>query len=83
MEELEHVYGLTYGISSHEPEKLYEKIKELLQKTDLREEFQIRRKKMLEDKIDVTAFLTWFVENFPQSQLQTKNATKEFWNQFK
>lgn len=83
MEELEHVYGLTYGISSHEPEKLYTKIKELLEKPKLHEDFQIKRKKMLEDKIDVTAFLTWFVENFPQSQIQTENATDEFWNQFK
>ncbi len=30
MEELEHTYGLTYGISSHEPERLYAKIQELL-----------------------------------------------------
>lgn len=83
MEELEHVYGLTYGISSREPEKLYSKINELLQKNNLAEEFQNRRRKMLEDKIDVTAFLTWFVENYPQSQLQTQNATVEFWKQFK
>ena len=28
---------------------------------------QKRRKKMLADKIDVTAFLVWFVENYPKS----------------
>lgn len=83
MEELEHVYNLTYGISSYQPEKLYAKIEELLAMPNLREEFQCRRKRMLEDKIDVTAFLTWFIENYPQSQSQAKNATSDFWKQFK
>ena len=83
MEELEHVYGLTYGISSHEPEKLYAKIEELLVMPNLREEFQKRRKKMLSEKIDVTAFLTWFIENYPQSAEQARHADTEFWKKFK
>lgn len=86
MEELEHVYGLTYGISSHEPEKLYAKIEELLEMAksgNLRDEFQRRRQKMLADKIDVTAFLTWFIENYPRSKELAKNPTPEFWQQFK
>ena len=67
MEELEKVYGLTYGISSHEPQKLYDKIAELLSMPDLKQEWQRRRQKMLSDKIDVTAFFTWFIENYPES----------------
>ncbi len=31
------------------------------------EQFQLRRQKMLLEKIDVTAFLVWFVENYPES----------------
>ena len=68
MEELEHKYGLTYGISPSDPNKLYSKIEELLSIPNLREEFQNRRKKMLADKIDVTAFFTWFIENYPESK---------------
>jgi hypothetical protein len=34
---------------------------------NLREEFQARRQKMLADKIDVAAFFTWFIENYPES----------------
>lgn len=83
MEELEHVYGLTYGISSHDPEKLYAKVDELLSMPNLREVFQERRQKMLRDKIDVTAFLTWFIENYPQSVEETKHANAEFWKRFK
>ena len=44
-----------------------------------------RHKKWLANKIDCTAFLTWFIENYPASQQQTQNnkENKEFWAQFK
>ncbi len=83
MEELEHVYGLTYGISSHEPERLYAKVEEFLEMPNLREVFQERRQKMLSEKIDVTAFLTWFIENYPLSAKEAKNADAMFWERFK
>lgn len=67
LEELEHKYGLTYGIKTSQPDKLFEKIEEWLAISNLREEFQKRRHKMLADKIDVTAFLVWFIENYPKS----------------
>lgn len=68
LEELEHKYNLTFGIQPTHPEQLYAKVDELLKMPDLHEVFQQRRKKMLEDKIDVTAFLTWFIENYPESR---------------
>ena len=83
MEEMEKVYGLTYGISSHEPEKLYAKVAELLAMPNLREEFQSRREKMLGNKIDVTAFLTWFIEHYPESASLAKNADESFWARFR
>ena len=67
LEELEHRYGLTYGIKTSEPDKLYQKVEELLAMPDLKEEWQKRRDKMLSDKIDVTAFIVWFIENYPES----------------
>jgi len=67
LEELEHKYGLTYGIKTSEPEKLLLKIEELLKMSDLKAEWQKRRQKMLNDKIDVTAFMVWFIENYPES----------------
>ena len=83
MEEMEKVYGVTYGISSHEPDQLYAKVEELLAMPNLREEFQARRMKMLAEKIDVTAFLTWFIEHYPASAQEAKNADNDFWKQFK
>ena len=43
------------------------RLESLLNIDDLEDEFQKRRKKMLNDKIDVTAFLAWFLSNFPKS----------------
>jgi Uncharacterized protein conserved in archaea len=68
LEELEHKYQLTFGIKSDCPDRLYQKVEELLEMDDLNEEFQRRRERMLVDKIDVTAFITWFVENYPESK---------------
>ena len=74
LENLESQYGLTFGIPASEPERLIAKVSELMAMPDLESEFKIRRNKMLSDKIDVTAFLTWFLENYPQSRnIMTEN----------
>jgi hypothetical protein len=38
---------------------------------------------MLSDKIDCAKFLTWFIENYPGSAQETKNADSAWWEQFK
>lgn len=72
LEELENNYGLTISFSSSEPQKLFEKLEEMLAIPELRKEFQSRRQKMLADKIDVSAFLTWFIENYPDSKKEMR-----------
>ena len=68
MIELDKRYGLTFGIKPTEPEALFAKIDELLSAGDgLKEVFEERRKKLLSDKIDVSAFLIWLFENYPGS----------------
>jgi hypothetical protein len=67
LEELEHKYGLTFGIKTQEPQKLLDKIKELINMPDIKNEWQRRRQKMLSDKIDVAAFMAWFIEHYPES----------------
>lgn len=64
LEELEHTYQLTFGIPTQEPTRLFDKISELLNMPDRKEVFQERRKRMLNDKIDVTAFWTKWIEEF-------------------
>ena len=68
LEELEHKYELTCAIPSTDPKRLYDKVEELLAMPDLQDVFQRRRQRMLADKIDVTAFFTWFIENYPESR---------------
>ena len=82
LEELEHVYQLTNGISSHNAEQLYSKIEEILAMPDARATYQARKEKMLAEKIDVTKFWTWFIENYPESAVP-HDINSEFWNQFK
>ena len=67
LEDLEHSYDLTYGIKTNEPEKLYGKIEEILAIPESKAEWGKRRDIMLNEKIDVTSFLTWFIENYPVS----------------
>jgi len=68
LEEEEQRYGLTYGFLPDQTDGMFAKIDELFAMPDLKEEWQRRRKKMLFDKIDVTAFMVWFVENLPESE---------------
>ena len=68
LEELEQTYHLTFGVPTDQPEQLVEKVDQLLSESSLRDTFQKNRERMLGDKIDVTAFLSWFIENYPESQ---------------
>jgi len=79
LRELDEKYELTYGFLPSESEKLYAKIDELLSMNNLHEEFQSRRQRMLADKIDVSAFFTWYIENYPESKkIMKKNPDYQY-----
>ena len=80
LEELEKKYELTYAISPSNPQQLYDKVNELLAMPDLQSVFRQRRQRMLSEKIDVTAFLTWFIENYPESRDIMKENPDYQWN---
>ena len=67
--EEEDKYGLVFNFTESEAdqEKAIEKGMELITTAGIKEEWAKRRQKMLNDKIDVTSFLVWFVENWPES----------------
>lgn len=67
LEELEHKYSLTYAFKPDNFEGLMEKLNFLLSLQSLKEEWSMRRNRMLSEKIDVTAFMVWFIENYPSS----------------
>jgi len=67
LEDLEHNYQLTIGLKTSESAQLLTKINELLSISDIKEEWAKRNEMMLQQKIDVTAFMVWFIENYPNS----------------
>lgn len=48
------------------------KVKELLKTPNLKEEFKIKKEKMLSEQIDPSAFLVWFIDSYPASVMIMK-----------
>lgn len=67
LRELEDVYELGYGVKTNEVDRLYKIVMELIAMPDRAKVFAQRRQKMLSEKIDYAQFLTWFIENYPES----------------
>ena len=67
LRELEDLYKLGYGIKTNEVDKLYKTVADLIAMPDRAAIFAQRRQKMLSEKIDYAQFLTWFIENYPES----------------
>ena len=85
LEEEEHRYHLTYGFRPENSEAMFRLVEELLAKgnAELKAEWANKRGLLLQEKIDYTTFLTWFIENYPESVAETKKADAEFWKKFK
>jgi uncharacterized protein len=64
--EQEEKYGLCFHLTNEND--VLEKVFDLINNKNLYHEFRTRRERLLKDKIDGTAFLTWFIENYPQSE---------------
>ena len=84
-DEIEQRYGLCYSFMPEQVESFFEKIEELLSLSDLKEEWHRRRALLLANKIDVTAFLTWFVEGYPQTIKKVLEYQRNdiWWQQFR
>ena len=74
LEELEHKYKLTFGINPNYPEMIISKLNQLMSNKDLQTQFKNRQTKLFSDKIDVTAFLAWFLEHYPNSRKTLLNS---------
>lgn len=81
LEELEKS-GLTFGVPTDNEYELYSTITKLIGKPNLKEEFKNKREKFLKNKIDLTSFMTWFIENFPES-FKIMKENPDYQNRFK
>lgn len=68
--ELESRYNLIYNCK--EVNTVLARLNELQKNADTKNEWKRRREPLLHEKIDLTDFLVWFVENYPQSFAEMK-----------
>ena len=76
-------YSLGYGHKTADVEGFFASIERWLAMPDRKAVCAERREKMLSEKVDYAKFLTWFIENYPQSVEETKRGGAEFWKRFK
>lgn len=74
--ELELKYNLIYNFS--DTKKALEKAIELLNQPELKNEWAIRRERLLRENIDLTSLMIWLVENYPESIQNMKKLAKPF-----
>ena len=72
--------GLLFHLLSQEA--ILSKVNEILSVSDFKKDFEKRSQKMGEDKIDVTSFLVWFVDNYPES-IRVMNYNPDYQEKFK
>ncbi len=63
--ELSNKYGLIY--TYNDPKLAIKKANELIERPNLKKEWKSKKEVLLNDKIDLSLFMTWFIEEFPQS----------------
>jgi predicted glycosyltransferase len=74
LNDLENNYKLGWGVKTNEPEKIFNIINELFLIQNFKKEWQLRKDKPFNEKIDLTGFSIWFVENYPKSvEVMKKN----------
>jgi len=82
LEELEQNYQLTFGFKPNQFKLALSKINSITELHDSRKLFQSRKQKMLSDKINLTNFMVWFIENYPKS-VDIMNENPDYQYKFK
>lgn len=78
-------YCLGYGHKTADVEGFYRSIEKWMAEPNRKEICAERRERMLSEKIDYAKYLTWFIENYPASQQETRENQNNdaFWAHFK
>jgi len=70
LNELEHIYKLGVGVKTNQRQLLFDSIDLFLGNDNLKAEWFSKREKMLNEKIDLTAFLVWMLEDYENRILE-------------
>lgn len=68
--EIEETYNLLYSFT--DGNIAMDRVIKILQIPASKENWRIKRVRLHEDKIDMTAFMVWFIENYPRSFIEMK-----------
>ncbi|MHA1747273.1 MAG: DUF354 domain-containing protein, partial [Promethearchaeota archaeon] len=71
LSELENKYKLGYSLRSNEIKKLL-LLTDTLAKREIKDLYQKRRLHMLSEKIDLSKFMIWLINNYPKSIYELK-----------
>lgn len=78
LEEEELKYGLTYAFLPRQFDWMVNRLRAHLDNKDIKENWRERREQLLSDKIDVTSFWAWFINNYPSSSIEVKKPEFDF-----
>ena len=72
LDEQEEKYGLTFGFLPSEFDLLLNKLDDILSMKDIKSEWKFKRDKLLSEKMNMSAFMHWLIEGYPDTikQLQ-------------
>ncbi len=67
-----------YGLSIHlkNDKQLIDTVKKVVANKSISEEWKEKQRRMLADKIDITEFMVWFIDNYPSSYFEIKKNPK-------
>lgn len=78
IEEIEKKYDLAFSYHPRHFDWMMKKIRQVLSMSDAKAQWAEKRSAMLNDKIDVTSFWVWFLDNFPESAHQVRQGRCDF-----
>lgn len=80
LNEIEDYYMLGYSHKAKDIEGFFQSVQKWLNDPDRKKKCADRRAKLLSEKIDLTKFLVWFIENYPESMETMKTNPSYDWN---
>jgi predicted glycosyltransferase len=75
-------YNLIYCYHPNNEKLAINKAMDIIVNDDIKKIWQNKAKKFINDRIDLTSFLFWFIENYPESHKIMKE-NPEYQNRFK
>ncbi len=83
LDELEYDFGLVEGIHYTQSDRLYHRVDQWLKDPELKSKWDLKRRRFLAEKIDVTDFFVWLFELLATETVSRSNLYTEYLNQTK